>query len=461
MDAPLNSELFLLPDGAEYLVYAPLRKVVARATAENVNLLVRLQRGQADRAEAETEFCKAVTKAGLIGGQPEVRPPASTNRPYAPVRVTLLLTTRCNLACQYCYAGHAAHGLVMSEQVGRAAIDYAAANCKRLGQPHLHVAYHGGGEPTMAWEELVALTTYAEEVAARNQLKLNLGLATNGCVSERKAHWIAAHFPSVNLSLDGPPRIQNAQRPLQGGGASWPLLRRTLRILDQSKVGCYVQATVTRETVQDMPAIVRFVARHTRARQVKFEPVADCGRFAGQPDRVPSATDFARYLLAAYLEGNKLKIPVAFSGLRFDGTPRSLFCGAFGEPFSVTPEGYVTACFEAFCGASRLANLYVFGRWDAAGGFIIEHDKLERLRQRNVYNLAPCLHCFCKYSCAGDCASRNARFFDERDLLRVGARCQTVREVGYRFLSHFARQTPKTNSQPEKEPDAYEPARCA
>ena len=37
----LNSELFLIPNGSSYLVYAPLRRCVMRLAPEKVNLLVR------------------------------------------------------------------------------------------------------------------------------------------------------------------------------------------------------------------------------------------------------------------------------------------------------------------------------------------------------------------------------------------------------------------------------------
>jgi uncharacterized protein len=459
--APLNSELFLIPDGDGYLVYAPLRKALMRVTADHVNLLARLAQGQTRDGDTETDFYQGLVKAGIIGGPPEVQPATFLGRSFNPVRVTLFLTTQCNLACKYCYAADGRPGLVMKEEIGRAALDYVAANSKLKGLTFLEVGFHGGGEPTMAWDELVALTSYAEELAAKHSLKLRVGLATNGCLDEAKARWIAAHFSTVNVSLDGPPRIQNLMRPRKGGGQSWPRIRRTLKIFDEGKTPYAFQATITRATVREMPAIVRFMARHTHPRTVKFEPVTNCGRFAGRGDEIPSPQDFAHYYNQAFELARSLKLQVSFSGIRLSGNPLTCFCGAFGEPFSVTPEGYVSACFETFCGTSAYADLYLFGRWDETRGtFRIEREKLERLRRRNVYELEPCSRCFCKYSCAGDCATRNFRHFGGDDLFRVGARCEVIRESTRQHLVQAVNSGIRNQAKVEEGARTNEKALC-
>jgi len=457
----LNTELFVVPDNDAYLVYAPLRRCLMRVAPERVNFLARLKDGQCQPGDAETDFYKSLAKAGIVDGPPESRPKTLVNRPFKPIGTTLLLTTRCNLACHYCYAGHEKSSLVMDEKLGRAVLDYTAENCRERAQKRMGVGFHSGGEPTMAWDQLVALASYAKELERKMTLQVSLGLATNACLSESKARWIAAHFSHVNVSLDGPPRIQNVLRPRKDGGPSWPMIRRTLRTFEACKTPYSLQATITRQTVGEMPAIVRFVAKHTRPRLLKFEPVAGTGRFSGRGEDLPAAADFARNFDGAAEIGRALGLPVTFSGLRIHQRPVSIFCGAFGDPFAVTPEGYVTACFEAFCGTVPLAGAFVFGRWDASSGtFAIDHKKLERLRQRHVFNLEPCSRCFCKYSCAGDCASRNASHFDDFSLFKVGARCEVIREVTRRSLSRMANAPRRNPVEFQEEEKPHEETAC-
>lgn len=435
----LNTELFLLPDRkGYYLVYAPLRRLVMKLGPEQVNLLARLRHGRARKGDADSELVKHLVQCGVINGKPEARPPSLVGAAYAPTRVTLFLTNRCNLACRYCYAGGQTAELAMDEAAGRAAIDYAARNCRARKLKMVNVGFHGGGEPTMAWELLKALTAYGRETARRLGLEYRSGMSTNGCFSEERARWIAQNTHFVSVSMDGPPDIQDYYRPLRSGGPTSPLLRRTLRAFDRAKFPYSFQATITRETVREMPRIVRWFARHTRPHFLKFEPVSDCGRYFGLPREIPAGRTFARYFNLATDEARKRGVKLSFSGVRLWGSGVSYFCGAFAEPFNVTPDGRVSACYEAYSAETPYADVFLFGRWNAGKKrFEIDRRKLDGLRERNVYRLSPCRNCFCKYSCGGDCATRNFRRAGVADLSLVGARCDAIREITRYRLSRY------------------------
>jgi len=272
---------------------------------------------------------------------------------YAPTRVVLLLTTKCNLRCGYCYAydGNPVPRTIPLP-VGRAAIDFAANNCVARQAPALSLAFHGGGEPTQAWRECVALVGHAETAARQQGLRLEVGLATNGNMSAERAAWVARHATHVNVSMDGPPDVQDRQRPTRAGAGSSKALLRFLRALDNTGVSYGIQATVTAATVGRLTEIVRYVALNTKAKILKFEPACRCGRFADRACDIPAAGDFVEAFNAAFDEGWRLGIGVAFSGVRILAGAVSTFCGAFGEPFCVTPDGDVSACFEVFAADS-------------------------------------------------------------------------------------------------------------
>lgn len=401
-----------------------------RLEASGVNLLARLKRGRPRKGDADTDLVRALTKAGIVNGKVEGPLNTAVGTPFAPTRVTLLLTQRCNLACRYCYAGKHSGDKVMPERVGKAAIEYAADNCIKRGKKILELGIHGGGEPTTAWDELVAFLDYGKKIASEAGLTLRAGLATNAYMSPRKAVWVAANFSNVNISLDGPPRIQDRMRPTRSGSPSSAVIRRTLGILQERGTPYGIQSTITKDTVREMPSIVSYFARYTKPTLVKFEPVSDCGRFHGHGDQIPSGLEFARYFNEAYDVGAYKRLHVAFSGIRLNGSGLSCFCGAFGEPFSVTPDGFVSACYEVYSAQTPFADTFLFGTYDKASGrFVIDKLKLERLRRRNIYDLPVCKKCFCKYSCAGDCATRNFRLAGSDDLSAVGARCEAIREI--------------------------------
>ena len=428
-----HAELYSIPEkGGTAIVFAPLHGVALRLTPHQVNLLVRVRSGQAGAEDLESPLVRAMVEAGLDEPptcQPSSPCPASP-RGYSPARLTLLLTTACNLRCIYCYADGGHRAATMPVALGQAAIDELFRHAEESGRTRVDVGFHGGGEPTCAWEELTALVGHARDRAASTGIECGLGLATNGCLPANRAEWVAAHFNNVNLSLDGPPRIQDRQRPRADGGRSSPALRRTMRALEKAGCRYACQATVTAATVASMPTVVDYVARHTRAKEIKFEPVMPDGRFRGCDESVPDAETFADSFAAAHALGLERGVSVVFSALRLFGPPLSCFCGAFDTPFNVTPDGFVSACYETFLGTSENRDTFLIGRFDPnRPGFDIDMDRLERLRQRHLANLPSCASCFCRYSCAGDCASRNFHHFGRQDLFAVGARCELIRAV--------------------------------
>lgn len=426
----INSELFLIPDPPGYLVFAPLRRMVFRADAATVNMLAALQRGDEGAVDPENLAIQTLKACGVIDGPPEQKPPMPVASRYKPTRVTLFLTSRCNLGCCYCYGNANTEHLELSEEVGRAAIDYIARNCVEEKAKTLSVGFHGGGEPTMAWDRLVTLTAYAREVAERERLELNTGIATNGCFGVDRAKWMAENLSFVSISVDGPPEIQDLQRPFPNGAPSSGIIESVVDVFHEANFPYSVQATFTAETMSKMPEAARYFAKRMKARFLKFEPVSDAGRFADRPEMIPDMKQFGEWYNRAYEVASEEGIYLAFSGIRLWGAAVSYFCGAFIEPFTITPDGYVTACYEACSKTMPFDNVFLIGRHDAEKrDFVIDMDRLNRLRTRNVYNLDPCNRCFCKYSCGGDCATRNFRIHGSEDLTLVGARCEAIREI--------------------------------
>ena len=442
-----SAELFAIPEECgTYLVYAPLQGVVLRTTAAGVNELTRVQQGRGTAEDLASPLVSAMMKAGALGSPAVQRHCEPNVVGYAPTRVVLLLTTRCNLACRYCYAGdHTAPAQTIPFEIGRAAITTTADNCRKRGVKTLSLGFHGGGEPTEAWDELVAFVEFAQAVCREHDLKLEAGIATNGCMSDMKAEWIARHIVNVNISLDGPPDIQRRNRPLRGGGDTSKRIEAFLQRLDRAGVPYGLQSTVTKEDVPRMPEIVRYLVTHAKAKIIKLEPACTCGRFTGCADEVPDSVAFACAFNEAFDEAARSGAQVAFSGVRPFAGVQSTFCGAFREPFVVTPDGYISACFEVFSANSPFADTFLIGAYDAGSGrFQINDAKLERLRARTVSNLRTCQDCFCKYMCAGDCATRSFRFHEKPDLFQAGSRCETIRMIAKHQLQHYInRQSPK------------------
>jgi uncharacterized protein len=346
--------------------------------------------------------------------------PLPVDRHYHPTDVTLFLTSRCNLRCTYCYAeaGDLA-ARELPEEVYRAAIDLVVRNARRAGRP-AGVGFHGGGEPTVAWRTLVGAVEYARSVAGPRGVRF--GIATNGVMSRAKAELVAATFPMVTLSFDGPPDVQDAQRPRTGGGSSFDAVMAFVEVLQRHGTAFTIRSTITENTVERQEELVDFFLDTTRCRQLHFEPVFLTGRHRRGGGRAVPAAAFSRHFMAAYDRARERGTALRYSAARLGG-PYLSFCGVAMDPFSVTPEGDVTGCFEVCRGDHPLAEAFYFGRFDRdRGTFVIDPERLARLRSVIVVNKPLCDGCVAKWSCAGDCPVKMGRA--RLDFTRPSPRCR-------------------------------------
>jgi uncharacterized protein len=142
------------------------------------------------------------------------------------VDVTLVLTHDCNLGCAYCYAGAKFQRRMTSETASRA-VALAIAD----GAPRVQISFFGG-EPLLAWDELVRSATEARALAEARGVALVMSVTTNGTLlDEARAATLDALGVYVALSIDGVREAHDAGRPRIGGGSSFDQVARGLDVL--------------------------------------------------------------------------------------------------------------------------------------------------------------------------------------------------------------------------------------
>lgn len=133
------------------------------------------------------------------------------------MRLVLVLTHACDLACEYCYAGEKS-ARAMPVETGRRAIDRALAAVRPGGRLELALF---GGEPLLAWPVGRELVAHARRAAAARGAALEVDLTTNGTRLEgRTLDELLALGARVAVSMDGLPEVHDAARPRRGGRPS-------------------------------------------------------------------------------------------------------------------------------------------------------------------------------------------------------------------------------------------------
>ena len=120
--------------------------------------------------------------------------------------VALILTSRCNLACSYCYeAGCASRG-DLPWDAAKAALDAPLA----ASPASLEIAFTGG-EPFLADDLLRRCVAYARETA-RPGTRLAFSASSNGLLlDEERARFLAANDFDLQVSWDGEAQEQRAR----------------------------------------------------------------------------------------------------------------------------------------------------------------------------------------------------------------------------------------------------------
>jgi uncharacterized protein len=404
-----KEDLFVVGTGPDtcYL-YAPLRRIVVSMNRAAIGTVARyLHRGETDLRPEDAPIIEQLKAAGLFRDPAPEPPTTPDDYLFRPHEVTLFPTTRCNLRCVYCYADAGLRIVDMPWETAQAGIDFVIDNALAIRRSDFIVGFHGGGEPTMNWSLVQRATLYARERARDLGLDVKIHCATNGVLSQSQREFIAEHFTGVNISLDGPPDIQDRQRPLISGAGSSVHVMQTLRFFREHQFPFGVRVTLTANEASRLKEIVLFL--HSECPdldQIHVEPVWQCGRCRTTGERTPSKVEFIRFFTEAYTLAHEMGFGLFYSGARLD-VLTDKFCAAPGDGFAVTPEGIVSSCFEVTDPQDPRAELFHYGHFDAVRReFTIDRAKVARLRKLRVENIQFCGDCFCKWHCAGDCLAK-------------------------------------------------------
>jgi uncharacterized protein len=404
----ITTELFTIPYGDLFILYAPLKRVALLVSPKIICLLNEIfypnrnyNFSLFDRSQLEI-----LIELGIINGKRDKF--QIHQKDFLPNHATIFLTTNCNLKCIYCYANAGDKREIIPNKIAIGAVDFIVNNSILSNKKVFSLTFHGGGEPTLAWNVLTKIVRYAKLQEKTNNLKLRLNLASNGIISNSKADYIIENFDSLTLSFDGTEYLQNLQRPLAIGKGSFKYVMKTINKFDSKNFNYGIRATVTDKSVTQLAEITQFIINNTKTNAIAFEPVSSCGRCVQTGVAAPSSNLFIDNFRIANAIAKEKNIKLIYSGARLTSLSET-FCRASNDSFCVTTCGNITSCYEVCSTDNPLSKTFFYGKWNKnTSQFIFFNDKLNYLRKRKVKNLVFCSNCFCKYHCAGDCVAKMA-----------------------------------------------------
>jgi uncharacterized protein len=423
-------ELFTIPIQGKFIVYRPLSRLAFvgnRALADMA----------ADLAVQEPNVIRDVpadvlTYLRTIGFlKPDPTPPPLMDHAFRPVVGVLLLTSRCNLRCTYCYAqGGEMPVQDLSFELARVVIDHVYRNALELGRPRFELTFHGGGEPVQAWEIVKQATAYARS----KDLPCHVAMVTNGVWSASQREWILGNLDGLSLSFDGQPETQDHQRPFSNGHGSFKAVMRTIHALDKKSFAYGIRMTATAPWRGRLPKDVRFICEETGCPAMQVEPAFNTHRGEHQGPTLEESQAFVEAFVESFEIAHRAGRRLAYSGARPWVLSRA-FCTAPYGALVVNPAGNVVACYEITDVSHPLAEISILGRI-VDSRLVLDHPARAALLAGLEEKQVECRECFCYWHCAGDCYTRS--FYAQAGNQHGGnPRCYMNREITAQILLRY------------------------
>ncbi|WP_424210947.1 radical SAM protein [Streptomyces sp. BI20] len=149
------------------------------------------------------------------------------------VHIALLPTSYCNMGCAYCGQEHTRGGLTANhrDRIRDRVLRAIAAPATRAARVDWF-----GAEPLMGYAVIRDLAPRFVAAAEERGVAWSSVLVTNGSLLTRRKLDVLlrdCRVTQFEITLDGPPEIHDAHRPLKsGGGSFWKIVRTVREVLD-------------------------------------------------------------------------------------------------------------------------------------------------------------------------------------------------------------------------------------
>lgn len=403
----LIKDTLVVKDNDSYIIYSSFKGLITRIGVF---------------PESKSTIYQALNKAGFFSGIPETTRRANIQNWSGFQSLTFLLTRQCNLCCYYCSAYAKPAGESMPLEL---ALDSLEWFVRQLTSETIRISFHGGGEPTLAEGVIKSVVGRAKEICGNK--KLNFQIVTNGTADSSFMDWMMDEKFGISVSMDGPPDVQNRNRPLATGEGSSGIVEANIRRLLARNYKLTVRLTFS--PVDDIAWIIRYFGE-LGVRSLHLEPLFPYGREyekvvfgKGRPNEIysPDGNEFLASFLAAMDVANKYGIKIKNGHLSHFAKGIGYFCGAAsGRTMVVTHDGFLSGCLEIVDAKDKDFKDFCLGQYvPEERNFKIHKDRLTLMLNRHADSLLRCKSCYARYHCAGGCAVKAVREsgkFFERDL---------------------------------------------
>ncbi|HXK72021.1 MAG TPA: radical SAM protein [Clostridia bacterium] len=346
------------------------------------------------------------------------------NCPELSQKVEFLLTNDCNLDCIYCYSCSDRDKKTMDFNEARKVIDLVIKSAqikksyfKKEGK--ISISFHGGGEPTIAFNIIKKITEYANCECNKKNIEVEYDITTNGIFSREVIMWLINNNYTIHFSMDGLKINQDMQRPTISGKSSFDIVAKNIDIAQNNSAKYTIRQTITKNNVGNIVKSIRYIIKRWKGvSSIKLAPLQQTNKSQENSIQGPNFTRYFSKIRKAIriLENNHMNTDGITGGVSSLINGGSCAATRF-EQLIITPYGKITTCHEEVN-----SNQFIYG--DVHNRVSINYKRVKELKNDDKKEIEEgyCSSCAYRMVCLGGCKHR--RFSESRDFF-----CMLQREM--------------------------------
>ncbi|MFX1294799.1 MAG: radical SAM protein [Promethearchaeota archaeon] len=321
---------------------------------------------------------------------------------YFGLLYTIVLTYRCNLACEYCYEGTEKEKKRISTMKGEnteAVIQFIKDQTNELNSKVFSI-YLFGGEPLINYKEGAKILKVLQEWAEKNEKLMFVGMISNGTLLTEKIcddlkRYNVMH---VQLTLDGPQPIHDKKRPYKTGEGTYNDIISSLKLLKNKNLTTKLRINIDSDNYNKIGVLLDDLIRENLSRmRLTFSVISPmtnaCKAYSSY---LIDEAEIARIIPELW----EMAIEKDFKlDLRPINTP--VYCGSMTDSaYIIDPELSVYRCYGSVGNEDHIIG-------NIRDGEFQKNFRYYDFMSRNPFdskNYEECQDCKLLSTCAGGCA---------------------------------------------------------
>jgi uncharacterized protein len=305
-----------------------------------------------------------------------------------------VMTMDCNFSCVYCYEKR--RNLKLDKETADKCIEYAVGRIKEKKQESVRISFYGG-EPLLEFEMIKYIMQQFKQ-KLDEKMKFSTGIVTNGSLLTKEVAVFLKenNCDSVQITLDGMPKMHNQRRPYRGGKPSFEDIVIGLKNALDNLPNVVLRLNLDKSNIDQVNQLLEFLKGNgikTSNLHISFGHVhSTTENTKGYEAKCIPNYEFGKEMM-------QLTKMARLHGFRANFTiPRMLFCGSYTNGGVIfNPDGTIASCWEGVCEKD-----YEIGSIHSEPVF---NSHADTFRKRNPMDFEKCRKCDIVAFCGGGCIS--------------------------------------------------------